>query len=229
MPKKLAQLRQDVDAVVASYEDHMSQLRAALTTASNHRSMVEEGEGELLHRLQELEKKGKKGATVGDFYDDREAKVFIDEIENQKARFINACGQYWKIRPELDKDLKSAQGVVASAKEIAADKKRQWFGSSSLPSIKAVTNDLETWCADMKHAQSTMDKLPKPGTSKLAWMAPGSTKKAKRSDVMDKQNLHDLKELLQFVQQRAVADPKRAKLHKQIHDRLAEVAKQNPD
>jgi hypothetical protein len=226
---KLSQLIKDVDEVTKSYEDKLAELRKALTNGSMHRGMIEEGEGELLNRMKELEKKGKKGATVGDFYDDKEAKAYIDEIENQKAGLVKACGQYWQIRSSMDKIMVSAKGLVTTAGQLAADKKRQWFGSKSLQAIEATKTDLEAWCNDMQATLQNLDKLPKSGTPKLAWAAPGSTKKGKRNDVMDKQDLHDMKALLTFIQQRAADDPKRAATHKRIHDRLAEVAKLNPD
>ncbi|MBL8659971.1 MAG: hypothetical protein JNM75_09470 [Rhodospirillales bacterium] len=68
-----------------------------------------------------------------------------------------------------------------------------------------------------------------PKDKRLAWAAPGSTSKAKITDLQSKQNLHDMAELLKFVDGRANTDKTRANTHKAIRDRLARVARDNPD
>ncbi|MEX5218940.1 MAG: hypothetical protein NW701_14010 [Nitrospira sp.] len=227
MPKKLRQLLNDVDAVTKDYDDQISQITMTTITASNHRGMIEEGEGELAHRLKELQSKGKKGSTVGDFYDDKAAKAFIDEIENQKSRFRKACEQYWVTRDNLDKTTKAADSLVASAATIIADKQRKWFGSNSLQMIQTMKSELEGWCKDTKASLTNLAKLPKP--ARLAWAAAGSTKKLKPTEVLDKQDLHTMGALLTFIQQRAQADKGRTATLQKIHSRLVKLSAQDLD
>lgn len=229
MPRKLADLLAKGDALQHGYEDLIAGLRKCAQSGTQHESMIKEGEEELKHRIDVLIKGGKKGTLVSDFAGDKDAKAYIAGIEDQKAAYIRQCKTHWETRDKLDKLLVDVKTTVADAAATIAEKRKHVFPSASLSAIQDFKDDLEQWHTDVSNGlQKLLRPMSMPREKRLAWAAPGSTAKAKITDLQSKQNLHDMAELLQFVEGRAKTDKTRANTHKAIRDRLAKVAADNP-
>ncbi|MEZ5865045.1 MAG: hypothetical protein R3D25_13625, partial [Geminicoccaceae bacterium] len=214
MPKKLAELVSKGDALQRGYDECITGLRKCAQSGSQHESMIGEGEEELKHRIDILVKGGKKGTLVKDFDTDAEAKSFIAGIEDQKAAYIKQCKTYWDTRDKLDKILADVKTTVADADAIIAEKKKHVFPSASIAAIQDFRNDLDNWHTDVStDLQKLLRQTSLPKDKRLAWAAPGSTSKAKITDLHNKQNLHDMAELLKFVDGRAKTDKTRANTH----------------
>lgn len=230
MPKKLAELLAKGDALQRGYDDLIAELRKCAQSGSQHEALISEGEEVLKHRIDVLTKSGTKGTLVGDFVADAEVKTYIAGIEQQKAAYIKQCRAYWDARDRLDKLLADLKTTVADAVATIAEKKKHFFPSGSLSAIQDFKDDLEKWYNDVTNGlQMLLRSTSLPREKRLAWAAPGSTAKAKITDLQSKQNLHDLAELLKFVDFRAKSDKQRANTHKAIRDRLAAVVKASPD
>jgi hypothetical protein len=229
MPKKLAELLKKGDELQSGYDDLIANLRKCAQSGTQHEQMIKEGEEELKHRIDVLIKGGKKGTLVSDFAGDADAKSYIAGIEDQKAAYIKQCRAHWDTRDKLDRLLADVKTTVADAAATIAEKKKQIFPSASLAAIQDFKDDLEKWYNDVSNGmQKLLRSMSLPKDKRLAWAAPGSTSKAKITDLQSKQNLHDMAELLQFVEGRAKTDKTRANTHKAVRDRLAKVAADNP-
>jgi hypothetical protein len=105
---------------------------------------------------------------------------------NSKARkqcFSRIAGSIGRLGIRwMDPLMKTARELVKATGEIAAGKKRNWFGSNSLQDIEAAKKDLDQWCSDMALAVTKITKLSQPDSPKLAWAKAGSTAKVKISD-----------------------------------------------
>jgi hypothetical protein len=167
--------------------------------------------------------------TEADFARDAEAKSYIAGVEDQKAAYIKQCKAYWETRDKLDTLLADVKTTVADAGATLAEKKKQIFPSGSVAAIQDFKDDLETWYKDVSSGlQKLLRSMSLPKDKRLAWAAPVSTSKAKITDLQAKQSLHDMAELLRFIEARAQTDKTRANTHKAIRDRLARVAADNP-
>lgn len=229
MPRKLAELVAKGDALQRDYDASMTDLRSRAQSGSQHEAMISEGEEVLKHRIDTLTKKGMKGTVIGDFVTDAEVKSYVAGVEEQKAAYITQCKAYWEARDKLDTLLADVKTTVADADAVIAEKKKHIFPSGSLAAIQAFRDELETWRTDVSSGlQKLLRSMSLPRDKRLAWAAPGSTAKAKIAELQSKQNLHDMAELLKFVDDRARTDKTRANTHKAIRDRLARVAAENP-
>lgn len=229
MPKKLAELLSKGDSLQHGYDDYMTVLRKCAQSGSQHEGMIKEGEEELRHRIEVLIKGGKKGTIVKDFDTDAEVKSFISGIEEQKAAYIKQCKAYWDTRDKFAPLLAGVKTTVADADAAIVEKKKHVFPSASIGAIQDFRDDLDKWHTDVSTSlQKLLRQTSLPKDKRLAWAAPGSTSKAKITDLQSKQNLHDMGQLLQYVEDRAKVDKARANTHKAIRDRLAKVAAANP-
>lgn len=230
MPKKLAELLAKGDALQRGYDELIGELRKCAQSGSQHEAMISEGEEVLEHRIDVLTKAGTKGTLVGDFAADAEVEGYIAGFEEQKAAYIKQCRAYWDARDRLDRLLADVKTTLADVVATIAEKKKQFFPSGSLSAIQECKDDLEKWYNEITNGlQKFLRSTSLPRENRLAWAAAGSTAMAKITDLQSTQNLHDLAELLKFVDFRAKSDKQRADTHKAIRDRLAAVVKASPE
>jgi hypothetical protein len=79
MPKKLAQLVKDVGAIATGFEKQMSEFSRISKQLPNHsKDMLRVTQDKLKHRIEELQKSGKKISQVVDAYYDSVAKKLLD-------------------------------------------------------------------------------------------------------------------------------------------------------
>jgi hypothetical protein len=119
--------------------------------------------------------------------------------------------------------------TVADATATIAEKKKHFFPSASITAIENYRDALDKWLQDVSAGMKKLPDKNLPKEKRPAWAAPGSTLKTKIDDLKTKQNLHDMAELLEFVEAGAKVDKGRANTLKAVRDRLAAVAKASPD
>lgn len=229
MPKKLAELLKKGDALQSKYDESMTKLKSCAKNGYTHEMMISEGEEELLHCIAELVKKGTAGKLVSDFLGDKLAKSFAVGIEIQKAAYLKQCKTYWELRDHLDTLMAECTTLVADATATIAEKKKLLFASASVTDMQSYRDDLETWLKGVSVALKKLRGETLPKEKRLSYATPGATMKMKLDELSTKQNLHDMAELLQFVDMRAKVDTHRANTLKAVRDRLAAVVKASPD
>jgi hypothetical protein len=178
MPKKLAQLTKDVDAIRNRYGKQVSELSRIKDDLPKHSgTVVQDQLSKLEIRIKELQKTGKKINVLGDASSDPVAKKLLDTLDTHKKELEKLYDDYWKAVNELDKientTGKSNDSVLKRIDAIIAEKQKQWFGSASLNAIKKIRTDLDTWYKDMHQTREDLgmtrkDKgiqtLPRPGS-----------------------------------------------------------------
>ncbi len=178
MPKKLAQLRNDVDAIKNRYGKQISELLRIKDELPKHSgTKVRDPQNKLETKIKELQKTGKKIDVLGDASSDPVAKKLLDDLETHQKQLQKLYGDYWDAVYELD-SIDNATGkandsVLKRIDAIIAEKQKQWFGSASLNAIKKIKTDLGTWYADMRQTREDLgmikkgkgiQTLPKPGS-----------------------------------------------------------------
>jgi hypothetical protein len=230
MPKKLAQLVKDVSGIGTGFEKQMSELSRISKQLPDHgRDVLRNAQDKLKHRIEELQKSGKKVDRIGDASYDSVAKKLLDEFDIHKMKLKTLLKDYWRTRSELDKIIKSTDAVLARTDAIIADKQNQWFSSGSVDAMKKTRTQLASSRAEMKKAVADLGKgLPEYGDIAVDVLLLG-TKSMRVADLKERWDSPEIDQFIKDFHKRTAQEKKlTADFRKTVHD-LDEIARRNSD
>jgi hypothetical protein len=239
MPKKLAQLHKDVDAIRTRHDKQMSELSRISQELGKHIGPVAQAQKDKLEaKIKELQKTGKKIDVLGDASSDRVGELLLVSLETHKKQLQTLYGDYWRAVAELDKIDNDTGPVLKQIDAIIAEKQKQWFGSASLTAIKKVRTDLDTWRADMNQTREDLgmtqtnkgiQTLPKAGRTGGFSLSESDIRRARVENLKWRWEPSEVAGFVKYLEKHAPIEKKRAqRMRETLHD-LDDLAKKNPN
>lgn len=166
MAKELTKVTKEFAVLKKTAEQQKEDLGAKQTNYRHHESMNYEASDEITRRVGELKKEGAQGTKLDDYRDDKEIKVILAEVENNKTQLGKLATEFKTLHRESTATHEKLTELHNNLKEeIAARKKkkdRKFFAidSASLPELEKLEKEVETCATNLRdEVVGYLDKL----------------------------------------------------------------------
>lgn len=156
MAKELTKITKEFAALKKTAEQQQEDLGANQTNYRHHESMNYEASDEITRRVAALKKEGAQGTTLDDYRDDKEIKVILAEVENNKTQLAKLAAEMKTLHRESTATHEKLSELYEHVKEEIATRKkkkdRKFFAidSASLPELEKLEKEVSTCATNLK-------------------------------------------------------------------------------